>query len=58
MGTVEIIKYSTDEKHQKLLEVLRAWSKRKQERQEQVWKDYEAGKYDETIRELREMKNQ
>lgn len=56
MNTTEVIKFSTDEKHTKLLNFMRAWSKRKQDRQEQVWKDYEDGKFDETFKKLREKK--
>jgi hypothetical protein len=56
MKNIEVIKYSTDEKHTKLLNFMRAWAKRKQDRQEQVWKDYEEGKYDDTIKKLREKK--
>jgi predicted acetyltransferase len=52
MKNIERIKYSTDEKHTKLLNFMRAWAKRKQDRQEQVWKDYEEGKYDEWLKKL------
>ena len=52
MKNIERIKYSTDEKHTKLLNFMRAWAKRKQDRQEQVWKDYEEGKYDEWLKIL------
>jgi hypothetical protein len=56
MKNIEVIKYSTDEKHTKLLNFMRARAKGKQDRQEHVWKNYEEGKYDETIKKLREKK--
>lgn len=45
MKNIQAIKYSTDEKHTKLLNFMRAWAKRKQDRQEQVWEDYEERLY-------------
>ena len=57
MNTTQIIKFSTDEKHTKLLNFMRAWSKRKQDRQEQVRKDFKEGKYDVVINKLREKKS-
>lgn len=55
MENVETIKLTNSEKHRRVAATLHAWTKRKEERQKQVWKDFEDGKYDETIKRLRKL---
>ena len=52
MDTLQTISHSSNEKHAKTMAFMRAWAKRKQDRQEQIWKDYEEGKYDEWLVKL------
>ena len=57
MKTIEIVKFSPSQNHTKLVNFMRDWSKRKEEKTEQKRADYKTGKYNEIINRLRTKKN-